>query len=528
MEANLYFKQNVVVEPLFFQWYAWPYLISPASAAMYIANSHIKIMRSFISSAQMHVSALKNPAMRGGPFINYDANRVSEVKTLLERTTKEQAIMLELAALLQSFDERLQSEADGFSLEAMYKHIPETLRGYVELVYDLNNHPSIRFIEGLLYKSPFYNRDWQSVSLFSIDNDDRSFVFSTPRLSEEHRLQLNIAFDNPALDELFKMIYKPQPLAYIKEVMKINNEHDSLFSTFFSEQSPPPPEKYSGDQVRIRYLGHACVLIETKDICLLSDPVIGYNFDGAIDRYTHLDLPEMIDYVFITHSHADHTMFETLLRLRPRIKNIIVPKSNGDGLIDPSLKLVLKNIGFKNVFDIEEMESIEFADGNIMGLPFLGEHGDLNIRSKMAYLVTVKGHSILLAADSNNIDGRLYEHIHNLVGDIDVVFIGMECEGAPLSWIFGPLMTRPLLRKYDQSRRLDGSNYQKAIGIVEQLHPKQVYVYAMGQEPWLTYVTSIKYTEKSIPIVESTKLVEDCLSRGIISERLFCRKEIFL
>jgi hypothetical protein len=49
----------------------------------------------------------------------------------------------------------------------------------------------------------------------------------------------------------------------------------------------------------------------------------------------------------------------------------------------------------------------------------------------------------------------------------------------------------------------------------------------MGQEPWLTYALSIKYTEQSNPIVHSNKLVADCLSRGIVSERLFGKKELF-
>lgn len=97
-----------------------------------------------------------------------------------------------------------------------------------------------------------------------------------------------------------------------------------------------------------------------------------------------------------------------------------------------------------------------------------------------------------------------------------------------MSWLYGPLLTKPLARKMDQSRRFDGSNYEKAREIICQLSPKEVYVYAMGQEPWLTYLTSIKYTEESRPIVESNKLVEYCLSRDIISERLFGQKEIIL
>jgi len=135
---------------------------------------------------------------------------------------------------------------------------------------------------------------------------------------------------------------------------------------------------------------------------------------------------------------------------------------------------------------------------------------------------------VLCAADSNNIEPRLYEYIHSLFGNVNVMFLGMECDGGPLSWLYGPLLTRPLARKQDQSRRLDGSNYEKAKDIVDRLNPQQVFVYAMGQEPWLTFLTSIQYTDQSRPIVDSNKLVEDCRNRGLESERLFGQKEIYL
>jgi hypothetical protein len=77
----------------------------------------------------------------------------------------------------------------------------------------------------------------------------------------------------------------------------------------------------------------------------------------------------------------------------------------------------------------------------------------------------------------------------------------------------------------DHSRRLSGSNFESGIKIVEQFNCKEVYVYAMGQEPWLNYVMSIKYTEESNPIVASNKLIEACRSRGIVAERLYCQKE---
>jgi len=205
-----------------------------------------------------------------------------------------------------------------------------------------------------------------------------------------------------------------------------------------------------------------------------------------------------------------------------------VPKNSSGFLADPSLKLVLQQIGFTPVREVDEMETIEVEDGYIMAVPFLGEHGDLNVRTKSAYLMNLNGKSLFFGADSNNLEGALYDHIQEAIGDLDMLFVGMECEGAPISWLYGPLMTKPLLRKMDQSRRLDGSDHAKVLEIVERLKPSEVYVYAMGQEPWLTFLTSIKYTPQSRPIVESDKLVAECRNRGIVAERLFGHKELLL
>ena len=525
---KVFFRQDVIVEPLYDQWYAWSYLISPATAAMYIANSHLKKMQSFVSAPQMHVAALKNPAMLGGPFIDHDPSRADEIKVLVERTRREHAHMLKLAVAVQELDNLLATEAAGFSLEPLYQKVPEVLKGYVELLYDLNNQPSMRFIEGLLYKSEYYNTAAQSIDLSITNGNSRSFVFSTPRLHSHGHLRLNMPFNYEGFDELFRMKYVPQPYDYVKDLLHIRDEEDEVFRSFFTEEIPPPCVGYAGADVRIRYFGHACLLLESKETSILCDPVISYKQDIGRDYYTYTDLPDSIDYVLITHNHQDHCMFETLLQLRHKIKHVIVPKNNGGSLADPSLKFVLQNIGFKNVVEIDELETIEIEDGGIMGVPFFGEHGDMNVRSKIAYLINLKGRKVMCAADSNNIEPKLYEHLRGLVEKIDVLFVGMECDGAPLTWLYGPLLTRPVARKIEQSRRFDGSDYEKAIDIVRNLNPQQVYVYAMGQEPWLKYLTSIQYTDESHPIVESNKLVEACQKKNIESERLYCRKEIVL
>jgi L-ascorbate metabolism protein UlaG (beta-lactamase superfamily) len=525
-DQRVWLRQNVMAEPLINQWYAWAYLVAPATAAMYIANSHLKIMQSYISAPQVHAAALKNPAMRGGPFINYGAEKVPQIKALLDKTAGEQTHMLEFAAGVRQLSELLANEADGTSLEPFYTRTPAPLRGFVELFYDLNNSPSVRFIEGLLYRSRYYDPATQSVSFSLIEQDERPFALSNPQLGGGARLNLQIPFSSGALDELFGMKTSPRCYCDIRETLRVGEADDQLFATFFTAKAPPRARPYDGDGARIRYFGHACVLVESRAVSVLSDPVLSYRYPAETFRYSYDDLPEKINYIVITHSHQDHCMFETLLQLRHKIEHVIVPKNNGGGLVDPSLKFVLQNIGFKDVRELDELETIEFAGGSITGLPFLGEHADMNVRTKLAHLVRVADKSVLFAADSNNVEPMLYEHIHALVGDVDVVFIGMECDGGPLSWLYGPFLNKPILRKFDQSRRLDGSDYEKAIAIVNQLNPKKVFVYAMGLEPWLTYLTSIKYTADSHPIVESRKLVAECRRRGLEAELLDGHKEI--
>jgi L-ascorbate metabolism protein UlaG (beta-lactamase superfamily) len=261
---------------------------------------------------------------------------------------------------------------------------------------------------------------------------------------------------------------------------------------------------------------------------MLLDPVLSYTYESSISRYTYEDLPDRIDYVLVTHNHADHILFETLLQLRHKVRNIIVPRNGGGALHDPSVKLMLHAVGFRNVIEIGELEQMEIEGGRILGLPFLGEHSDLSVCTKLMYFVNIGRHALMFAADSCNIEPRLYEHVQQETGDVAVLFLGMECDGAPLTWLYGPLLTQKIPRGMDESRRLSGSNYQQGIDLVNRFHCKEVYVYAMGQEPWLNYVSSIKYTAESRPIVESNKLIQDCVQRGIHAERLFGEKEILL
>ncbi len=528
--TDYYLKPNIKMEPLIWGWYAWPHLIPPMTAACNVVERHLKIMQSYVQIPQVHAEAVKNPKLLGGPFIDLDGQNTDEIKELIEKTKRDCGKLIILNDAIKEFDRILKTEAQGDTLEEFYSRVPKPLKGYIELVYDLNNNPSIRLIEPLIYNS-YYSTEHQTIALSEITNDFRKFVLSTPRLEHESEVYLNVPFSDSELDKLFRMKEEPKSLKEVIGIFDVPISKQKLFESFFTEAPPlaPSDRKYQGDGVRIRYFGHACVLVQTKSVSILFDPAISYPIlENQVPRYTLADLPDYIDYVVITHNHQDHLMFETLLQLRYKIGHIVFPANRKGALEDPSIKLILKHTGFPSLIELEEMGTISLEEGEIMGLPFLGEHSDLNIQSKLSYCIQLKGRKFLFAADSNNLEPMLYDHVFNIIGPIDMLFLGMECDGAPLTWLYGPLLSHPINRIHDKNRALSGSNFDKAWAIVEKSMSNKVYIYAMGQEPWLNYVMALKYLDDSIQILESNKLIEACRQKGIESERLFGQKEWIL
>ena len=531
MQDLYYLKPNVISQPLVNQWYAWSFLVAPQTAAMLIANSHLAIMKSYINHPEMHEQALLHPELKGGQFIDLPIRDTESVAQLLAKTEEQCSELIDLARSIKELFDLLNKYENGAPLEDLYSQIPEQLRGYVELVYDLQNQKSFRFFERMLYSSKYSTRCLQTVVLSEMTNENRPFLLSTPYQASADKLEVSLPFKDLFYDKLYQSktmgISKTDLLALHSHIPNTDYE---LFISFFTTQQPEKKiDSFSHEsEIRIKYFGHACVLVMTKHCSILIDPIISYKTTSELERFCYADLPETIDYLVFTHAHQDHVLIEHVIQLRYKTKQVIVPKSSGGFLQDPSLKIFFEELGFKKVIEIDDMESIEIPDGSITGIPFLGEHGDLNIQTKKAHLITLFNKKMLFAADSNNLSPDLYSIIYQSTGTIDLIFIGMECEGAPVSWVYGTLFPNRLERKYDQKRRLNGSNCERALKIIELFNPKQVFVYAMALEPWLSYILNINYNEHSIQLVESTKFIKKCHDLGIFSERLFSHKEMII
>jgi len=118
--------------------------------------------------------------------------------------------------------------------------------------------------------------------------------------------------------------------------------------------------------------------------------------------------------------------------------------------------------------------------------------------------------------------------VRRLFGGVDILFLGMECDGGPLSWAYGKIVAQPLGRELDRSRTVSGSDYAEARAMLEVLQPGRFYVYAMGAEPWLHHVMVIPDRPDSPRVRDPRRLVADYRSRCAEAEQLAGRKEILL
>lgn len=101
---------------------------------------------------------------------------------------------------------------------------------------------------------------------------------------------------------------------------------------------PPPPERVTGDTIRLTMIGHVSVLIQTAGINILTDPVWtdrASPFQVAGPKRVRapgiaLDALPPIDLVLVSHNHYDHLDTATLAELVRRFDpEIVTPLGNG-------------------------------------------------------------------------------------------------------------------------------------------------------------------------------------------------------
>jgi L-ascorbate metabolism protein UlaG (beta-lactamase superfamily) len=518
-----FLRPNVIIEPLADRFYASLHTVAPVQAAMNLAFLQIPMLESYLRSPQVHINASRNPQLRGGFFVDVGRSRAGEIRELLASVKRDRAEMLGFAAAIAEADEILRQSASGFDLRPLYPKLPKVLSGLVELVYDIDNQPSLRFLEPLIYSTSLYAEDRQSVQLSLDAGKQRPFTMSTPRLRSPDVLELDIPFRHPGLEELFRARLHATTLARLADALELDEGQAGQLAGLLTDAPDLAEDRHIGSGARIRYFGHACLLMQTPQAAIITDPWVSSE-TGVSDRYTYRDLPDHIDLALITHGHGDHVVMETLLALRGRIGAVVVPRSSGGNLVDPSVGLYLSRAGLP-VVEVDPFSEVEFAGGKVIATPFLGEHGDLDIRAKSTYCVELGGKRMFVGADSSGIDPGLYRVMRDHVGQVDIAFLGMECAGAPLTWMYGALVIRPMTKAMTDSRTLSGSDAAQAASIMTELGAGEAYVYAMGEESWLLHIMATNYTPDSYQLKQVDEFMTWCADRGIKSGHLFGQHE---
>lgn len=175
-----------------------------------------------------------------------------------------------------------------------------------------------------------------------------------------------------------------------------------------------PPERILGDQLRVSFVGHATVLIQTQGLNILTDPIWAERaspVQWAGPRRVHPpgiafeDLPP-IDLVLISHNHYDHLDLATLNRLWDHSKpQIIVPLGNDQIISDYNPAIISEAYDWGDVVQITSEVAVHLEPMHHWSARGLF---DRNKALWAAFTITSPGGNIYFAGDSGYGNGDYF------------------------------------------------------------------------------------------------------------------------
>jgi L-ascorbate metabolism protein UlaG (beta-lactamase superfamily) len=135
--------------------------------------------------------------------------------------------------------------------------------------------------------------------------------------------------------------------------------------------------------MKITFLGHASLLIESNNKTLLVDPFISAN-----PKANHININDLkVDYVLLTHAHQDHTLDVEHILQNNLSATIVCNAEMATYYMSKGYKAHMMNHGGSWNFDfgkikmVNAVHSSSFADGTYGGNPagFVIENGSKNI-----------------------------------------------------------------------------------------------------------------------------------------------------
>ncbi len=185
----------------------------------------------------------------------------------------------------------------------------------------------------------------------------------------------------------------------------------------------------------IVWFGHSSYFLKYKNFSVLVDPVLfgnaspvpvfGYPFKGATP-YKPEDIP-VIDLLLLTHDHYDHLSYETLIKLKNRVRKIIVPLGVGADLrywgFNPAI-----------ITELDWDQKIEVL-GNLSVTATTARHfsGRFLVRNKTlwtSYVLDFFDYKIFVGGDSGY--GKHFAEIGKTHGPFDLAML--ECGQYGKNW----------------------------------------------------------------------------------------------
>src|SRR6478735_5022319 len=180
------------------------------------------------------------------------------------------------------------------------------------------------------------------------------------------------------------------------------------------------------------HLGHAALLYRQQDNVFLFDPwLLPWFAESSVPSMWTSLLPKPAA-IFLTHDHDDHVDPRTLLHL-PKDTPVIVPSRRNKKHFFYDYTALLRELGFGRVVELAHGEVWPFEGGTIVSVPFYGEDPcDLEM-PRNCYLISDRGHNVLVHADSGPTnDGRsalkddVIRRLADKFGPIKLVFASQQ------------------------------------------------------------------------------------------------------
>lgn len=177
-----------------------------------------------------------------------------------------------------------------------------------------------------------------------------------------------------------------------------------------------PPLRVEGTQLRVSFVGHATVLIQTQGLNILTDPI--WSDRASPFRWTKIKricppgiafehLPP-IDLVLVSHNHYDHLNLETLQQLWQRDRPRILTPLGNDAIIqayDPSI--AVETLDWEQSLEIQQAMT-----AHLLPTQHWSARG-LRDRDKAlwgAFALKTPGGNIYFAGDTGYGQGEVFHH----------------------------------------------------------------------------------------------------------------------